>query len=305
MLVFDLGELAEQLFLAGRQVPRGLDDDLDELVAAAPAADVGHAAALDPEDVAALGPRGTSRRSGPSSVGTSISAPRAAWAKLIGTWQNRSLRLRSKNGCLRTRIWIRRLPRGAPRSPGSPWPRSWSHMPLSTPGGTSTLRLTAVGIRPEPRQLGQGSVIRTPSPPQAGQVVATWKKPAGLDDLALAAAVVAGRRDGPLACARALALAAVLLPVDVDRLGRAPRGLEKLDLELDEQVLAGPRPAPALAEQVAEEAAAEDVAEGRHDVFGVAEVVDPRPFEPGVAVAVVTLRAWPGRRGPRRPRPLP
>ena len=100
LLVFDLGEFAEQLFLAGREVPGGLDDDLDELVAAAPAADVGHARALDPEDLAALGPSGTCSRSGPSSVGTSISAPRAAWAKLIGTWQNRSLRLRSKNGML-------------------------------------------------------------------------------------------------------------------------------------------------------------------------------------------------------------
>ena len=58
---------------------------------------------------------------------------------------------------------------------------------------------------------------------------------------------------------------------------------------MHEQVLTGPRAAPALAEQVAEEAAAEDVAERRHDVFGVAEVVDPRPFEAGVAVAVVAL----------------
>ena len=37
---------------------RGLDDDLDQLVAAAPAADVGHAAALEPEHVAALRPPG-------------------------------------------------------------------------------------------------------------------------------------------------------------------------------------------------------------------------------------------------------
>ena len=51
----------------------------------------------------------------------------------------------------------------------------------------------------------------------------------------------------------------------------------------------GRGPAPALAEEVAEEAAAEDVAERRHDVFGVAEVVDARPFQAGVAVAVVPL----------------
>ena len=162
-------------------------------------------------------------------------------------------------------------------------------MPLSTPGGMSTFRCATARTRPEPRQPGQGSVIRTPSPPQAGQVVATWKKPARLDDLALAAAVVAGRRDRPLARARALALAAILLAIDVDRLGRAPRRLDQLDLELEEQVLPGAGAAAALAEEVAEEPAAEDVAEGRHDVFGVAEVVDPRPFQPGVAVAVVTL----------------
>src|SRR5205807_1953992 len=35
--------------------------------------------------------------------------------------------------------------------------------------------------------------------------------------------------------------------------------------------------------------APEDVGEGRHDVFGIAEVVDPRPFKPGVAVTVVPL----------------
>ena len=53
--------------------------------------------------------------------GTSSSAPRAAWEKLIGTWQQRSLRLRSKNGCFRTTTWIRRLPRGAPGSLKSLW----------------------------------------------------------------------------------------------------------------------------------------------------------------------------------------
>ena len=50
-------------------------------------------------------------------------------------------------------------------------------MPLSTPGGTSTWSLAVAAMRPAPRQPGQGSVIRTPSPPQAGHVVATWKKP--------------------------------------------------------------------------------------------------------------------------------
>ena len=56
--MLDLGQLAEQLLLAGGEVPGRLDDDLDQLVAAAPAVDVGHPAALELEDVAALGPLG-------------------------------------------------------------------------------------------------------------------------------------------------------------------------------------------------------------------------------------------------------
>ena len=40
-----------------------------------------------------------------------------------------------------------------------------------------TLKFTTAGVRPVPRQLGHGSVTRTPSPPQAGHVVATWKNP--------------------------------------------------------------------------------------------------------------------------------
>src|SRR5262249_12907401 len=115
------------------------------------------------------------------------------------------------------------------------------------------------------------------------------EEPARLDNLPLPSAVVARDGDGPLAGSRPLALVAKLLPIDVDWLGRAPRGLEQLDLELEEQVLPRPRPAPALAEQVAEEAASEDVSEGRHDVLGAPEVVDAGPFHARVTVAVVAL----------------
>src|SRR5208337_4280656 len=52
--VIDLGELPEQLLLSGRQVPRGLDHDLDQLVTPTAAADIGHAAPLDPDHLAAL-----------------------------------------------------------------------------------------------------------------------------------------------------------------------------------------------------------------------------------------------------------
>src|SRR5262249_14740411 len=54
LLVLDLGELAEQFLLAGRQVAGRLDDAPRQLVAPATAADVGHAPAPEPEDVAAL-----------------------------------------------------------------------------------------------------------------------------------------------------------------------------------------------------------------------------------------------------------
>ena len=95
--------------------------------------------------------------------------------------------------------------------------------------------------------------------------------------------------DRPLARRRPLALAADLLAGDLDRLGGPAGRLLEVDLQLHQQVLAGARAAATLAEEVAEQAAAEDVAEGRHDVFGVAEVVDPGPLQPGVPVAVVAL----------------
>ncbi len=69
----------------------------------------------------------------------------------------------------------------------------------------------------------------------------------------------------------------------------APRRLDQLDLQLHEQVRARPRPAPPLGEQVAEQTAAEDVAEGRHDVVGRSEVVGGRPIQAGMTVAVVAL----------------
>src|SRR5579864_2378837 len=44
-----------------------------------------------------------------------------------------------------------------------------------------------------------------------------------------------------------------------------------------------------MAEEVAEQATAENVAEGRHDVFGRAKIVNRGALEPGVAVAVIAL----------------
>src|SRR5208283_3007772 len=110
-----------------------------------------------------------------------------------------------------------------------------------------------------------------------------------LNDLAPAATVVTGRGARPLARARAAAVAAKLLAAHFDTAGRTPRRLHELDLELHQQVRPGAWPAPALAEEVAEQSAAEDIAKRRHDIVGRAEVVDGRTLQPGVAVAVVPL----------------
>ena len=115
------------------------------------------------------------------------------------------------------------------------------------------------------------------------------EEPARLDDLPLAAAVVAGGRDGPFPGPEPLHSPQYSWRLTSIGLV-APRAASTRSISsLIEEVLARPRAAAALAEEVAEEAAAEDVAEGRHDVLGVAEVVDPGPFEPGMAVAVVAL----------------
>src|SRR5262249_36531190 len=62
-------------------------------------------------------------------------------------------------------------------------------------------------------------------------------EPARLDDLALSAAVVAGRCHGPLAGAASPAVGAVLLPFQVDGLRGAAGRLDQFDLQLVEEVL--------------------------------------------------------------------
>src|SRR4051794_2500478 len=63
--LLDLGQLAEQLLLAGGEAAGGLDVDLREDVAPGPAVEVGHAVAADPEDLAALRPLGDVEVVGP------------------------------------------------------------------------------------------------------------------------------------------------------------------------------------------------------------------------------------------------
>src|SRR5262249_52971648 len=68
-----------------------------------------------------------------------------------------------------------------------------------------------------------------------------------------------------------------------------PGRLDEVDFQPIKEVLPRPRPATTLAEEIAEQPAAEDVAEGGHDVLGASEVVHPRAFKAGVAVSIIAL----------------
>ena len=175
--MLDLGQLAEQFFLPGGEVPRGLDDDLDQLVAAAPAADVGHPPPLEPEHVAALGPLGDVQpvravEGGDLDLGAEGGLGEAdrhlADQVVAAPLEERVLADHDLDPEVAPgRTGVARLALVAELEP---------HAALDA-RGDSTLSWATAATRPAPRQFGQGSVIRTPSPPQAGQVVATWKKP--------------------------------------------------------------------------------------------------------------------------------
>ena len=62
-------------------------------------------------------------------------------------------------------------------------------VPSSTPGGMLTDSVRSRVTRPEPAQDGHGSSITWPRPWQAGQVRSSVKKPLGVADAAVAAAV--------------------------------------------------------------------------------------------------------------------
>ena len=99
VLLVDRLELTEELFLALRQAHGGLDDDVAEEVAVARAADALDALAAQAERLPALGLGGTLMVATPSSVGISISPPRAAVAKPTGISQCRSSWSRWKIAC--------------------------------------------------------------------------------------------------------------------------------------------------------------------------------------------------------------
>ena len=75
----------------------------------------------------------------PSMVGTSISAPSAAWANDTGISMSTELPSRSKSGCGLTKTVMSRSPAGPPSSPALPLPRRFSVWPSSMPAGILTL----------------------------------------------------------------------------------------------------------------------------------------------------------------------
>src|SRR3989449_1715920 len=113
----------------------------------------------------------------PSSVGTSMVAPSAAWVKLMGTSQMTSVSSRMKIGCSWTCTTTYRSPGGPPLSPDSPSPVSLSRVPVSTPGGTFTVSTLSVSTLPAPRQVMHGSVMTLPVPWHWPQVREIWKNP--------------------------------------------------------------------------------------------------------------------------------
>ncbi len=287
--VLDFSKLPEQLLLAGGQVPRGFNDDLDQLVAPAPAADVGHAATLDSDHLTALRAAGNHDIVGTIERGNADLGPQ------------RGLREADRN--LAVQIVAPPFEEGVPLD---------HHLDAQVAPGCSDVSQFALVAKLQPHaafhtrwnidlQLGRRRGPAGASAARTGignsNSVASarrtggrhLKEPACLNDLPASAAVVAGGGAGAFARARAAAFTAKLLAAHFNATRRAPRRLHKFDLQLHQQVRPGTGPAPALAEEVAEESAAENIAERRHDVVGRAEVVNGRTLKPGVAVAVVAL----------------
>src|ERR687889_2646078 len=116
--------------------------------------------------VPCLVPPGTRSFFVPCSVGTSTSAPPIASAIVIGTSTSRLSPLRAKTGESATWVTTNRSPGGPPRRPASPLPGSRIREPSLTPGGMLTRYFLSSRRRPSPPQVGQGSSITVPEPPQ-------------------------------------------------------------------------------------------------------------------------------------------
>src|SRR3954462_10553109 len=111
-------------------------------------------------------PPGTRSFLVPLSVGTSTSAPRSASATVIGTSTSKLSPLRRNTGESLTCVTTYRSPGGPPRSPASPLPGRRIREPSLTPAGMFTRYFFISRRRPWPWQVGHGSSITVPEPPQ-------------------------------------------------------------------------------------------------------------------------------------------
>ena len=99
LLAGELGELLQQLALLRGQIGGRLHHDAHVLVAAPPPCRCGMPLPLSRKTFPVWVPAGIFIFTFPSSVGTSICAPSAAWVKEMGTSQSTSLSSRTKRGC--------------------------------------------------------------------------------------------------------------------------------------------------------------------------------------------------------------
>src|SRR5918992_2445623 len=111
-------------------------------------------------------PPGTRSRLVPCSVGTSTSAPRIASATVIGTSTSKLSPFGLNTGDSLTWQTTYRSPDGPPRRPASPFPGSRILEPSFTPAGMFTRYFLSSRSRPWPAQVGHGSSITVPEPPQ-------------------------------------------------------------------------------------------------------------------------------------------
>src|SRR3954471_15041996 len=105
----------------------------------------------------------------PFSVGTSMSGPRIASTIVTGTSASTLSPLRLKTRASVTGVIQWRSPGGPPLRPGSPLPASRTRLPSRTPAGIVTRYFFTVLREPVPPQVGQGSSITVPLPPQREQ----------------------------------------------------------------------------------------------------------------------------------------
>src|SRR5919197_2358869 len=111
-------------------------------------------------------PPGTRSFLVPCSVGTSTSAPRIASVIVIGTSTSKLSPLRRNTGDSLTCVITYRSPGGPPRRPASPLRAGRIREPSLTPAGMFTRYFLSSRSRPWPWQVGHGSSITVPEPPQ-------------------------------------------------------------------------------------------------------------------------------------------